>query len=89
MLKSLLLVTLLSTAGLVYAEHDSSYHDGVNRPSTVNQNLSRRPYSAPVEKSDVIEGNTATEDSEKQARHQKTLNLHMLGKRPYAEKNTD
>ena len=84
MLKNLLLVTLLSTTISVYAE------DVVQQKNTVNeQQLSKRPYSAPVNKAEEYEGNTVDEDSVKQDRVQKTLNLHMLSKRPWVDNRTD
>ena len=84
MLKNLLLVTLLSTTIPVYAEDDVQQKNIVNQ-----QQLSKRPYSAPVNKAEEYEGNTVDEDSVKHDRIQKTLNLHMLGKRPWVDNRTD
>lgn len=84
MLKNLLLVTLLSTTISVYAEDDVQQKNIVNQ-----QQLSKRPYSAPVNKAEEYEGNTVDEDSVKQDRVQKTLNLHMLSKRPWVDNRTD
>ena len=84
MLKNLLLVTLLSTTISVYAEDDVQQKNIVNQ-----QQLSKRPYSAPVNKAEEYEGNTVDEDSVKQDRVQKTLNLHMLSKRPWVDKASD
>lgn len=84
MLKNLLLVALLGTTISVYAEDD------VQQKNTVNhQQLSKRPYTAPVNKAEEIEGNTVDEDTVKQDRVQKTLNLHMLGRRPWIDNRTD
>lgn len=87
--QSLLLVTLLGVFGVAQAEHDSSYHDGFKRPA-VQQQLSKRPYVAPAEKSDVLEGNVVEETkSVENEKHIKLLNLHQLGRRPHVEKSTD
>jgi len=86
LVRDLLLASLLFTAGLAQAELD---HDGIKQPSVGHQNLSKRPYAAPVDKTEKYQGDTATEDTARQERNRKTLNLHMLGKRPWAEKNTD
>lgn len=84
MLKSLLLAAVLSTAGLVYAKDDVQQNNTMN-----HQQLSKRPYAAPVDRAEKYQGDTANETSAKQERHQKTLNLHMLGKRPWSEKTAN
>jgi hypothetical protein len=83
-----LLATLLFAAGLAQADHhDGSYHDGIVAPYNVhNQNLGRRPYAAPVNKPEKFEGNAVNTEETQSEKNHKTLQLHMLGKRPYAEK---
>ncbi len=84
-----LLAALLFSAGIALADHhDSSYHDGIANPKNVNtQNLGRRPYTVtPAAKSEKIEGDVADLEEAKAEKNYKTLQLHMLGKRPYAEK---
>lgn len=88
MLKSVLLVSLLAVVGLAQAE-DSSYNDGVKRPAASHQNLSKRPYVAPVERAAVIEGNAEDVKNVEAEKNLKKLNLFNLGRRPYVEKNTD
>jgi len=83
---SLLLVAVLSTAGLAWADHTEDHE----KSNTNSQQLSRRPYSAPAEKSTTYEGNAVLEETDVRAdKNYKTLQLHMLGKRPYAEKSAD
>jgi hypothetical protein len=86
---TLLLAALLFSAGIAYADHhDSSYHDGIANPKNINtQNLGRRPYTAnPQTKPEKFEGDVADIEETKAEKNYKTLQLHMLGKRPYAEK---
>lgn len=84
LVRSLLLASLLVSAGLVQA------NDDVHQNNTVNhQQLSKRPYAAPVDRSEKFEGNTANENLVEQDKKYKTLNLHMLGKRPWSEKTAD
>jgi hypothetical protein len=55
------------------------------------QQLSKRPYAtAPVKKDATYEGDAAYEETNVKAeKNYKVLQLHMLGKRPYAEKGND
>ncbi len=83
---SILLAVSLSVTGLAWADHTEDHQNS----NTNQQNFSRRPYSAPVAKSEKFEGNAAYEETNVKAeKNYKTLQLHMLGKRPYAEKGTD
>jgi len=83
---SIAVAVALSVAGLAWADHTED-HENAN---TNSQQLSRRPYSAPVEKSTVLEDNAALEKNNDRAeKNYKTLQLHMLSKRPYAAKGTD
>jgi len=59
------------------------------KSNTNQQQLSRRPFSAPVTKSESLEGAVVEETNIKAEKNYKTLQLHMLGKRPYAEKSSD
>ena len=80
----LVLAALLALAGLAQAELD---HDGIKQPAA-QQNLSKRPYAAPVKDKEVLEGASVTEEVVVDKKHQ-PLRLHMLGKLPYMEKATD
>ena len=83
---SILLAVSLSVTGLAWADHTED-HENAN---TNQQQLSRRPFSAPAAKSEKFEGNAAYEETNVKAeKNYKTLQLHMLGKRPYAEKSAD
>jgi hypothetical protein len=83
---SIVLAVSLGVAGLAWADHTEDHE----KSNTNSQQLSRRPYSAPVEKSTTYEGNAVLEETNVKAeKNYKTLQLHMLGKRPYAEKGTD
>ena len=83
---SIVLAVSLGVAGLAWADHTED-HENAN---TNQQNLSRRPYSAPAAKSEKFEGDAAYEETNVKAeKNYKTLQLHMLGKRPYAQKDTD
>jgi hypothetical protein len=89
---SILLAAALSTVGLAWADHhDSSYHDGVTNPKNINQQqLSRRPYAVtPAGNPDVINSIIDQKTKAANERTYKTLQLHSLGRRPYAEKNTE
>lgn len=80
---------VLMTAGAAYAHEDTQ--DKANQYNINQQNLSKRPYQhAPVEsKKDNFEGATLINEEAPEAKKHKQMRLHMLGKRPYAEKNTD
>ncbi len=85
-------LALLFAAGLAQADrHDSSYHDGIADPKNINsQQLSRRPYAAfPAGNSDVINSIIDQKTKAESERTYNTLQLHGLGRRPYAEKNRD
>ena len=83
---SIILAVSLSVAGLAWADHTEDHE----KSNTNSQQLGRRPYSAPVEKGTTYEGNAVLEETNVRAeKNYKTLQLHMLGKRPYAEKGTD
>jgi hypothetical protein len=83
--RNIVLAVLLSSVSLAWA-------DVTEQQSNVNhQQLSKRPYSAaPVQKDATFEGNAVYEETNVKAeKNYKTLQLHMLGKRPYAEKSAD
>ena len=82
---SILLAAVLSTAGLAWADHTEDHE----KSNTNQQQLSRRPFSAPVTKSESFEGAVVEETNSKAEKNYKNLQLHMLGKRPYAEKSSD
>ena len=82
---SILLAVSLSVTGLAWADHTED-HENAN---TNQQQLSRRPFSAPVTKSESFEGAVIEETNVRSEKNYKTLQLHMLGKRPYAEKSSD
>ena len=82
---SILLAVSLSVTGLAWADHTED-HENAN---TNQQQLSRRPFSAPVTKSESFEGAVVEETNVKAEKNYKTLQLHMLGKRPYAGKSAD
>ena len=82
---SILLVVSLSVTGLAWADHTEDHE----KSNTNQQQLSRRPFSAPVTKSESFEGAVVEETNSKAEKNYKNLQLHMLGKRPYAEKSAD
>jgi hypothetical protein len=53
-----------------------------------NQQLSKKPYAAPVVEDESFEG-LVVEKEDTSDKQYKILNLHRLGSRPYAVKNTD
>ena len=83
---SILLAISLSVTGLAWADHTED-HENAN---TNQQNFSRRPYSAPAAKSEKFEGDAAYEETNAMGEmNDRTLQLHMLCKIPYALKCTD
>ena len=83
--RSIVLAVSLGVASLAWA-------DVTDQQSNVNQQqLSKRPYAkAPVQKDATYEGDAAYEETNVKAeKNYKALQLHMLGKRPYAEKGND
>lgn len=75
------LAVLLAVVGTAQAELD---HDGIKQPAG-QQNLSKRPYAAPVVKSESFEGAVVKEEVEQP----KKLRTFMLDRRPYMEKAAD
>ena len=82
---SILLAVSLSVTGLAWADHTEDHQNS----NTNQQQLSRRPFSAPVTKSESFEGAVIEETNVRSEKNYKTLQLHMLGKRPYAGKSAD
>lgn len=80
----LVLATLLAVAGLAQADHGPEDHNGINSPGA-NQHLSKRPYAAPVAKTEIFEGAVV----ENKVEQPKKLRLHMFDRRPYMEKAAD
>jgi hypothetical protein len=83
--RNIVLAISLSVMSLAWAEV-------TEQQSNVNQQqLSKRPYAkAPVQKDATYEGDAAYEETNVKAeKNYKALQLHMLGKRPYAEKSAD
>ena len=85
------LITVLSAgillaAASVYADEHKDVKSNIN-----NQNLSKRPYSqAPTEsKKDNFEGATLINEKVEEDTKHKPMRLHMLGRQPYAVKNSD
>jgi len=76
---------LLAVAN-AYADENKDVKFNIN-----NQNLSKRPYSqAPIEsKKDNFEGATLINEKIEEDTKHKPMRLHMLGRQPYAVKNTD
>ena len=76
---------LLAVAN-AYADENKDAKFNIN-----NQNLSKRPYSqAPIEsKKDNFEGATLINEKIEEDTKHKPMRLHMLGRQPYAVKNTD
>lgn len=88
-MKNTSLMAVLS-AGLLLASGSAFAHGG-DKYNMNHQNLSKRPYQAvPAEsKKDNFEGATLINENAEEDQNHKPMRLHMLGKRPYAEKNTD
>lgn len=89
-MRSKILLTALSAAfalaaGSAYADDDYRYDNQLN--------LSKRPYSKPVDKQankkDNFEGATLVDQEAEIDKKHEPMRLHMLGKRPYSEKSTD
>ena len=78
------LAVLLATIGVAHAENDTAYHDGF-KPHAGQQQLSKRPYAAPVVKSESFEGAVVKEEVEQP----KKIRAFMLDRRPYMEKAAD
>jgi hypothetical protein len=83
----ILLAVLLAVAGLAQADssYGTEYHDGIKRPAATHQNLSRKPYAAPVVKTESFEGAGVKEEVEQP----KKIRAFMLDRRPYMEKAAD
>ncbi len=82
---NIVLAISLSAVSLAWA-------DVTEQQSNISQQqLSKRPYAkAPVQKDATYEGDAAYEETNVKAeKNYKALQLHMLGKRPYAEKGND
>ena len=78
-----LLVALLLSAGLAQADHTAD-HEKYN---TNQQQLSRRPYTVtPAVKPEKFEGDVADMQEAESEKTYKKIQLHNLGRRPYAEK---
>jgi hypothetical protein len=78
---------LLAVAGLAQADsyNETDYHDGIKRPAATHQNLSRKPYAAPVVKTESFEGAVVKEEVEQP----KKIRAFMLDRRPYSQKAAD
>ena len=76
------LAVLLAVVGTAQAELD---HDGIKQPAATHQNLSKRPYVAPVVKTESFEGTVVKEEVEQP----KKIRAFMLDRRPYMEKAAD
>jgi len=71
-------------SGAAMAAEDYTYSNQLN--------LSKRPYNKPVDKAnkqDNFEGASLIEREAEIDKKHEPMRLHMLGKRPYSEKNTD
>ena len=79
---NILIAVCLSSVSLAWAETPDQNNQ---------QQLAKRPYAkTPVQKDTTYEGDAVYEETNAKAeKNYKTLQLHMLGKRPYAEKNSD
>ena len=89
-MKFKLLLTAVSASVVLIA---NSAFAGEELKYNVHQNLSKRPYHQPVDNQaknkDNFEGATLiNEQAEIDKKHQ-PMNLHNLGRRPFAQKNTD
>lgn len=77
-----LLAVILAISGLAVASEEVNEQKNIN-----NQQLSKRPYSSTVDKTEKFEGDTLKEENPAAEKNYKTLQLHMLSKRPYAVKS--
>jgi hypothetical protein len=80
LVRSLIVAVMLGVVSFAQADEQTSI---VNQ-----QQLSKRPYAAPVVKSESFEGAVIKEEVVVEKKHQ-PLRLHMLGKLPYMEKAAD
>jgi len=68
----------------------ASHAADVDQNNINNQQFSRRPYAkVPAPKAETYEGDVVSKEEQVAEDKYKTLRLHQLGRRPYAEKNTD
>ena len=80
---SILLVALLFSAGLAQADHTADHERSKNN----QQDLSRRPYTVtPAAKAEKFEGDVVNVEETESEKTYKKIQLHNLGRRPYAEK---
>lgn len=80
-----LLVTLFFGMAAQAAQAADAERNNIN-----NQQFSKRPYAqVPAPKAETFEGDVVNKEEEAAEEKHKTLRLHQLGRRPYAEKNTD
>lgn len=82
---------LVSLIALLVLSFNVVYADDVDQRNNINnQNFSRRPYTqVPAAKADNFEGDVVDAQEVEAEEKLKTIQLHNLGRRPYAEKNTD
>ena len=88
---------VLLLSGVAYADSGLKHniHNVHNVHNVHNQSfISKRPYQqVPAEsaysKKENFEGATLIDENAETDRIHKPMRLHMLGKRPYMEKNTD
>jgi hypothetical protein len=72
-------VVLLVVAGIVSA-------DEVKQNINTQQQLSKRPYAAPVVDKETVNSEVV---DKKEVEKNKHLNLHMLSRRPYMKKSAN
>jgi predicted ATPase len=78
-MKSILLAVLLTVAGVAVAEE-------VKQNTVSQQQLSKRPYAAPVVDKETFDGAVVDKEVVEQP---KKLNVFMLDRRPYSVKAAD
>lgn len=85
------LIAVLSAGILLAVANAYADENKDNKFNINNQNLSKRPYSqAPIEsKKDNFEGATLINEQVEEDTKHKPMRLHMLGRQPYAVKNSD